>query len=246
MTPSRFKLMTPPGYPPQCRLEGPVGGTPDIKLIGLREDCHRSTLPPFLDNLVFNFVGTPGYGVQVQNFYHLGDFFVVSNTLKQFLETHAGCAFEAKAIHTKHPDHETTEQFWAMKVTTRIDCILADQSFVNRPFGLSDEPALPFQDTAFEAKLSADISPYFANKGLDTYYAYPGWGVRAVAMDFSSISQGVKLFEPSYWPRFLVIDSDFSVELESQCRGGNSGYYFWTLGFDDVSEEHRKMMIALR
>jgi hypothetical protein len=243
-TPSGFKLMTQPGYSSQYRLEGPVGGTPDVWLMRLDMHCHRSTLPPFLDQLVFNFTGTR-YGVHVQNFYHLGDFFVVSDTLKTFLEAHAGCTFETKAIRTKHPDDETTEQFWAMKVITRIDCILPDQSFVNKPTWVR-ESVVTFRDAALEAKLSAEIAPYFANKGPDTYRAYPGYGVRAVAMDFSAVPPGLKLFEPLYWPSFLVVDSDFSVEFEKRCRGGTSGYYFWTLGFDDVSEEHGKMMHALR
>ena len=240
-----FKLMVPCGYSSGYRLEGTIGGTPDVRLTRADESCCRFTLPPFLDSLVFNFVDSSGYGVRVQNFYHLGDFFVVSDPLKKFLEVHAGCAFEAKKIRTKHAHGENTEQFWAMKVMTRVDYLLPDQSFAKRPFW-SPEAAQPFKDLAFEVKLSADISRNFANRGSDTYYAYPSFGVGSVSMDFSSVAPGVKIFEPLYWPQFLVIDRGFSDALESQCRGGISGYYFWTLGFDDVSNAYHKTMQALR
>jgi hypothetical protein len=240
-----FKLMVPCGYLSGYRLEGPVGGTPDVRLIHLDEQCCRFTLPPFLDSLVFNFVDSSGSGVRVQNFYHLGDFFVVSDTLKGFMEVHAGCAFDAKKICTKHAHDEDTGQFWAMKVMTRVDCILPDQSFAQRPFW-SPESVQPFKNLPLEVKLSADISPYFANRGPDTYYSYPSLGVRSVSMDFSAVPQGVKIFEPSYWPKFLVIDRSFADALERQCRGGAAGYYFWTLGFDDVSNEYNKTMLALR
>jgi hypothetical protein len=205
--------------------------------------CHRSRLPPFVEGLVFSFGEVAGHRTHVQNFYHLGDFFVVSDTLRRFLENHSGCTFESKIIKTKHPSQERTERFWAMKVTTRHDCILPDFSFAKR---WSDKVEKPFSHSAQEVRLTDDIAPYFANKGNDIYYAYPDDGVRSVSMNFSSIPQGVRLFEPLYWPQFLVIDSQFAYELEAECRGGSDGYYFWTLGFDDISNEHFKTMTALR
>jgi len=240
-----FKLMVPCGHSTPYRIEGAIGGTPDVTLIRLNEMCCRFTLPPFLENLAFNFVAIPGYGVRVQNFYHLGDFFVVSNSFKEFLESRAGCKFESRAIKTKHPNDEKTEQYWAMKITTRIDCLLPDHSFAKRT-SWSSEPAQSFSDLALEISLSKDVSPFFANKGSETYFAYPSSGVQNVSMDFSSVPEGVKLFEPLYWPQFLVIDTAFSGELEGQCRGGFWGYYFWTLGFDDVSNEFGKTMQDLR
>lgn len=239
-----FKLMVPCGHPTPYRIEGAIGGTPDVTLIRRSEKCCRYTLPPFLESLVFNFVEQPGYGARVQTFYHIGDFFVVSNTVKEFLEANAGCRFEAKMIRTKHPNNEITEQYWAMKVTTRVDCVLPSQSFAKGPSW--SEPAKPFSDLALELKLSTDISPYFANRGSDTYYAYPSAGVKNVSMDFSLVPDGVRLFEPMYWPQFLVIDDTFSKELYRQCGGGTMGYYFWKLGFDDVSNELGKAMQALR
>jgi hypothetical protein len=247
MVPNYESMAPPHGYARRFRLEGAIGGTPDTKLIAV-DRCHRSTLPPFLDSLVFNFVREhPEFPIRVQNFYHLGDFFVVSDTLKTFLQTRAGCAFEARAIRTKHPENKETERFWAMKVATQVDCILPDQSFAGRSFdlqGVGDGQS--FSDLAIEIKLSADIAPYFANRGTDTYYAYPALGVGPVSVDFSSVPRGVKLFQPLYWPSFLVIDSSFSNELEKQCSGGALGYYFWTLGFDDVSKEYQETMHALR
>lgn len=237
-----FRLMVPSTYQSGHRLEGAIGGTPDTDLIGSRHQCRRSTLPPFLDSLVFNFVGTPQFGVLVQNFYHLGDFFVVSDTLKRFLEVHAGCAFEAKPIQTKHPDGEETGQFWAMKVVTRIDCILPDQSFAYRRLW-PRETAESFRDLAVEIKLTAEMSPYFANRGSDTYYAYPGgFEVTTVSTDFSSVPRELKLFEPLYWPHFLVVDIAFANELKKQCRRKVLGNYFWTLGFDRVADEYNETM----
>ena len=231
-----FRLMVPSGYGPRCWLEGPVGGTPDVALVRKHnsyDSCCRATLPPFIDGLIFNGVA--------QNFCHLGDFFVVSDSMKKVLERRAGCTFEAKRIQTNRPD----DNFWAMKVTTRIDCIQPDLSFAKEPMW-SSEPPKRFRELGQEIKLSDEMAPYFANKGVDTYYAYPSYGVTSVSLDFSSVPHGVRLFEPLYWPRFLVIDDAFSRELQDQIEGGTWGYHFWTLGFDDVSGEHHKMMTDLR
>jgi hypothetical protein len=239
-----FKLMLPSGHPTPYRLEGSVGTIPDAGLLGQSVRCMRSTLPPFLDNLVFNFVEIPGFGVNVQNFYHLGDFFVVSNTLKRFLEDYAGCMFETKPIRTSHPTDEVTEQFWAMKVMTRLDCVVPDRSFA-KEWSWVPESKKPFRDLAHEVKLLADIAPYFANKGPSTYYSYPDYNIEDVSMDFSSVPKSVKLFEPLYWPRYLVVDDIFASQLDQRC-GTAPGYYFWTFGFNGVDKEYQDLMHALR
>jgi hypothetical protein len=241
-----FKLMMPCGYPAPYRFEGSVGATPDTRLLCLREECRRWTLPPFLDGLEFNFVEeVPGFGVTVQNFYHLGDFFVVSDTIRDFLEVHAGCTFETKAIRTRHPNNEETEQFWAMKVTTRVDCILPDQSFA-KEWSWVPESRKSFRELAQKVELSADIAPYFANEGSASYYSYPGHSVDDVSMDFSFVANGVRLFEPLYWPRYLVIDDALALQLGQKCFGRAPGYYFWTLDFNDIDNQYRDLMHALR
>jgi hypothetical protein len=55
MSERKFKLLVPGGFPSSYRIEGAVGATPDVELIGLREKCRRSTLPPFLANRIFHF-----------------------------------------------------------------------------------------------------------------------------------------------------------------------------------------------
>lgn len=246
MSEQKFKLLVPCGHSTPYRLEGAVGATPDVGLFRLQERCWRSTLPPFLDKLVFNFVETPQYGiVRVQNFFHLGDFFIVSDSMKEFLEARAGCVFEVGKIRTNLPKGEKTAQYWAMKVSTRIDCVEPDKSFAKKP-SWSSEPPKPFSEIAMEVKLSNDVAPYFANKGSDIYYAYPSSGIQRASLNFSSVPSGMSLFEPMYWPQYLVVEEAFARELERQCSGGALGYYFWTLGFDDVSNEFNKTMQALR
>lgn len=240
-----FQLMAPCGLSTPYGLHGPLGATPDVSLLRLNEKCRRFTLPPFIDQLVFHFTAVPHAGVCVQNFYHLGDFFVVSDSCRRFLESQAGCAFEVSPIRTSHPEGRVIEPYWAMKVVTRVDCIVADQSFAKRPSWSSD-PAQPFTDLAMVIDLAADVAPGFANRGPHTYVAYPGTGVKSVTMEFGCVPQGVRLFEPLYWPHFLVIDSAFARELESQCQGGGWGYYFWTLGFDEVSNTINSLMHMLR
>ena len=120
-----FCLMVPCGHWTPYRIEGAIGGTPDIKLINQSERCCRYTLPPFLDELVFHFVESPSSHISMQNFYHLGDFFVVSNTLKEFLVAEAGCHFECKPIKTEHPRGGLHEPYWAIKVASRYDCDFA-------------------------------------------------------------------------------------------------------------------------
>lgn len=237
--------MSPCGHPAPFRLEGAIGGTPDVGLLGQGERCRRSTLPPFLDGLVFHFGQPPRSSVSMQNFYHLGDFFVVSNSFKAFFDRHAGCTFEARAIRTKHPQDVEHEQYWAMKVAIRVDCLLPDKSFRTQPSWITDPPPC-FSERAIETELADDVSPYFTNKGPSTYFSYPGHGVGRVYMDFSSVPAGVKLFEPLYWPHFLVVDVLFAREMERQCKGGVLGYYFWTLGFDGVTAEYISTSHMLR
>lgn len=55
-------------------------------------------------------------GINVQNLYHLEEFFVVSDSIKKFLLDNAGCAFEVDKIRTRHPRGENVGQYWAMKV----------------------------------------------------------------------------------------------------------------------------------
>jgi hypothetical protein len=237
--------MSPCGHPAPYRLEGAIGGTPDVGLLREYERCRRSTLPPFLDGLVFHFVHVSDRCVSMQNFYHLGDFFVVSNSIKEFLERHAGCIFEARVIQTKHPQAVEHEQYWVMKVATRVDCLLPDQSFRTQPSWIS-EPPPSFRERSLEIELASDVAPCFANKGSSTYFSYPGSGVGSVSMDFSSVPEGIRLFEPLHWPHFLVIDALFARELERQCKGGADGYYFWILGFDDVTAEYNSLLHSLR
>ncbi len=90
------------------------------------------------------------------------------------------------------------------------------------------------------------MSPYFANKGADTYFAYPGYGVQNVSMDFANVPSGVRLFEPMYCPQFLAIEKGFDIKFERQCTGGTIGYYFWTVSLDNVSNELFKTMQDLR
>jgi hypothetical protein len=246
MTNSTFELLVPCGHPTPYRIEGAVGGTPDIALLRSSESCWRATLPPFLENLTFHFAGVPRYeNARVQSFYHLGAFFVVSDSVKSFIEKHAGCDFQVERIRTKHPENAAIEPYWAMKVRTTIDCIVPDQSHAKRP-SWSSEPPQTFAELAMEVKLSGDVSPFFANKGVDTYFAYPSTGVQDVSMNFSNVPSGTKLFQPTYWPQYLVVDKAFSKDLERQCRGGTLGYYFWTLPFQDVSNQYGKTMQALR
>ncbi len=241
-----FRLLVPCGHSTPYRIEGAVGATPDVGLLRLQERCWRSTLPPFLNSLVFNFVEIPPYTtVRVQNFFHLGEFFVVSDSMKEFLEARAGCEFDTAQIRTEHPEREQTEQYWAMKIRTRIDCVEPARSFARYP-SWSSEPPRPFGEIALDVKLADDVAPYFANKDPKSYYAYPSSGIQRVSMNFSSVPSGVKLFEPMYWPQYLVIEEHFAEELERQCAGGTPGYCFWTLGFDDVSNEFSKTMQALR
>ena len=132
-----------------------------------------------------------------------------------------------------------------MKVKTRIDCIEPEQSFAKRPFW-SSEPPRTFAELATTIELGVEVAKSFANRGSSTYFAYPGAGVQRISLNYSVVPEGMKLFEPMYWPQYLVIDEAFARELEDVCRGGTSGYYFWTLGFDDVSNEFNKTMQALR
>lgn len=243
MSTSNFKILVPCGYPPLYRIEGGESfeGIIDAPLLRQPYGCWRSTLPPCLSEIVFWFGELSPYNtVQISNFYHLGEFFVVSDSIRVFLETHANCDFEVERILVKHPRGEVTNQHWAMKVRTTIDCINPDESLATGP-----NRHQSFSELAVEVHLSVDDAPWFATKG-DNYFAYPGNGAQSVAMNFSVVPPGTRLFQPKYWPQYLVIEEAFGRELERQCSGRAPGYYFWTLPMSDIGRQWSSNMHALR
>ena len=227
------------------RLTGTMGSAPDTRLFGIFEPCRRMTLPPFVSDLVLELGHqTPHSKIELQNFYHLGDFFVVSAAMKQFLEQHSGSVFESGRISVKQPGQELHKHFWAVKVQTRIDCINPVQSFARSP--TSAPPAKSFSSLMRKLKLTDDLAAYYSNAPDNGYWSYPQWGVESVDVKVDAIPHDVYLFEPMFWPGYLVIEESFAKRLADECTGGSPGYYFWTVGLSNVEREQSALAQHLR
>jgi hypothetical protein len=243
-----FKLMFPGGYPPSCKIEGGSSFEGTIHAPSLREpfECWRSTLPPNLEELVFCFGETPPPypQVQVHCFYHLGEFFVVSEQVRDFLLSRTNCEFEMARIATRHPRGESTGPYWAMKVKTVIDCIDPDRS-VAADYSVTGTTVRPFSELVIEMDLPPQHAPWFSTLGRDKYREYPDRGLKNVFIDLSVVPADIKIFQPKYWPQFLLIEAAFAGELD-RLPGSRTDYNFWTLPLKEPHREWASNMLSLR
>jgi hypothetical protein len=245
-----FKLLVPCGYGPTLAAKGTIGARPDIQIVGGRETCVRSKLPRTLDRLTFNF---PRKFLQlnrqheefIQNFYHQGEFFVVTTTLRDWLTTRLPNALEIAPIDVRHHDGtRAAEIYFAVKVTRTIDCIDPKSSY-RRWADRSPNPS-QFSDNLTTYDLGPEVADEFANCDGGKYISYPYVGVvREVRLMESRIPADACLFRPAFWPEALILTSSFAEQLARQCAGGTLGYYFWTLSLSspelDLGDLHKAL-----
>ena len=155
-----FKLLVLPTTHTPYKLNGPADPTPDTQLFRINDYCRRFKLPPSINELELEFIG--GYRPDVLKFYHLKDFFVVSDDIKEFMVNNSNCSFEQARIKTKHPDNLDVGQYWALKVTTRYECIIPEKSFTNMNKRF---PPTPFSENLTKITLSKELAPHYANHG---------------------------------------------------------------------------------
>lgn len=248
-----FKLLVPASYGNKLKISGPLGATPDIGMVGGQDRCARSTLPSLLDQWTFQVIPSSNEVYKppptaILTFYHLGDFFVVSDRMRDLLDRRLGKdALQVQAIDMRYQDGSRVPQpYFALKVVHTIDCIDAAQSFCTRSF-MSDEHTVPFAEMMDSYTLAESLAPEFSNAAGGTYRSFPPFHrVGKVGLIDSAIPSDAALFRPAFWPACLLVHKSFAETLSWACEGGAMGYYFWTLDLENVSRSYRELMHALQ
>lgn len=249
-SPRVFKLLVPAWYGSKLSVSGKIGPMPDTSILGGYGHCVRSRLPSFLDSLVFTFRTPHPYPEVVQNFYWFSDFFIVSHTMKEFmLDVLPKADVEVREVCVQHGDGTpAAEPYFALKIIKMIDCIDPVLSTgLIAPFSSSKE-LKPFSELTTIYELEAGLTAEFANRDGTHYVSYPQTcnQIQNVHLNEGEIPRGLSLFQPAFWPGFLIVEVDFGRVLESHCTGGSRGYYFWMLNLKGANQSHRELMHALR
>lgn len=250
VTQRTFRLMVPPGYGyPQLTVSGKIGPRPDTSLLDNYGHCTRIRLPSFIDDLVFTFKTLGGRPETVQNFYFLREFFVVSETMRDFMLGHFNEGdVEIRRVRVNHGDGSpSAEPYFAFKIVKRIDCIDPTLSTAGST-GISPKDPKPFSETTTVYELERSLVAEFANKDGMYHVSYPWYlmQIQDVYLSEGEIADEVVLFQPALWPGHLIIDSDFGRLLERRCSGGSVGYYFWMVNLKGVSKSYNEIQVGMR
>ena len=146
-----FQLLIPSSYGNTLKASGPVGPRPDIRMVGTQDECAPSRLPRWVADMKFTFRRMshplPGLDGQeiVQNVYHYDDFFIASETVKDFLIRIAAGEADAVRVDVRHDDGRSPrEAYFAVKILRTIDCIDLTKSLVNSGHHGLAEDIVPF------------------------------------------------------------------------------------------------------
>jgi hypothetical protein len=246
-----FKLLVPCGYGSELKVAGPLGIRPDTRFVSLRQ-CERVGLPRSLDRSTFIFPrlphAFPAYADKeiIQNFYHQGEYFVVTASLLEFLRKKIPDGLQTAPLDVRHDDgREADEPYFAAKIARTIDCI--DRAASMAKINFMAKESVPFERAMVSFDLGEEAAREFANAEGAKYVSFPSWHeATMVRLMEERIPSNVAVFQPTFWPNHLLTTRSFADELESRCRGGTRGYYFWTLGLDNPSTEHNELMRSLR
>ena len=240
-----FRWLEPCSYQESPRVTGPVGSAPDMWMQGL-QPSSRNSLPYFIGNLTFTFSPPPrSKEIRLLNFYQMRDFFLVTTEMRKFLEKCSGAEFETAKVKVARADGLPVPQdYWAVKVRSRYNCINASLSFAKKEWS---DPPTSLAELVVEVLLEADVAPYYANEGSNVYRSYPKYGICNLSLNENAIPTNVLLFEPVFLPGALIIEAGFARSFESACKGGEPGYYFWTFDLDkDMTKQRAAISQALR
>jgi hypothetical protein len=241
---STLKLMVQCPYGNSLKVSGPIGARPDTRILGGRNpDCARSKLPSFLDRLLLTFPRSDTDREIVQNFYHHDDFFVGTRPILEFFHQNVPAGIEVSAVTVRHDDGSASEEpYFAIKVTRTIDCIDPVNSLAGH------DGNIPFSDMITQYELDATCAAEYANVGKTRYVSQPRlWqNIGAVRLVDKNLPSNAPIFQPAFWPGYLLISKDASDRLNRLCTGYANGYYFWTLDLGSVSQSHSKLCQDLR
>jgi hypothetical protein len=240
----QFQLLVPCGYGAALTARGKIGVRPDTQILGrLLQGCVRSNLPRFIKNLTFEFAKLPGgQGEIIHNFYHWGEFFIVTDQIKNFFCASVPASdLQFSEITICHSDGSlSADKYFAVKIVKTIDCIDPNATLVNG--------TVPLSKSVVTYELDEQLHAEYSNTGDGRYVSYPEISyfnkIGRISIVDERIPEDVRIFRPKFWPNYLIVDGGFACELRKHCS--NPGYDFWTLDFDDPIESHEKLMRELR
>jgi len=146
-------------------------------------------------------------------------------------------------VTVRHDDGSASEEpYFAIKVTRTIDCIDPVNSFAGH------DGNIPFSDMITQYELDATCAAEYANVGKTRYVSQPRlWqNIGAVRLVDKNLPSNAPIFQPAFWPGYLLISKDASDRLNRLCTGYANGYFFWTLDLGRVSQSHSKLCQDLR
>ncbi len=179
----------------------------------------------------------------MQNFYHLGDFFVVDKIVMDFFAKRFPEEIDIAPVKMLHDDGSPSgSPYFAVVVLKTLECVDVANSFVGH------KPATSFSETITEYELSEELAHEFANKNDNKYVSFPRLyhQISQVKLFYDNIPRDAAFFRPLYWPGYYLCSPDFDEALRRMCSGGTPGYYYWTLDLSDLTESHGKLLQALR
>jgi uncharacterized protein DUF1629 len=190
----------------------------------------------------------PTYDKQeiVQNFYHQGEYFVVTTSILDFLLENIPSGLDIAEVDVRHDDGRVaSEKYFAVKVVRTIDCVDPSASLAN--ISVLSNQVVPFEQAMVSFDLDEKAAAEFANVEGRKYVSYPHWhSVKKLELVESRIPRDAVLFQPALWPNHMLVTPFFAEKLERRCAGGARAYYFWTLGLAAPSESHSKLCYELR
>jgi hypothetical protein len=254
MSPPRtFKLFVPS----VCSLQvvDMTGAALDLGLVCKDADraFFRSKLPN-LDGLTFTFpvaengteVLSPGGTTIRSNFWHMGDFFIVSGKVKDLFVSCFGADLEIVAVRTRRRKRSLfAGSYFAARISRIVDCIDAQRSMWCRSW--TTESVQSFADGFFRQKLDERCWREYSNDGEGNYASYPSWsGVRTqhVQLIEDRIPSDALLFQARYWPGQWLIDAAFADRLQGAC-GYDQGFSFGTVDLNDMPSSYTRLMLDL-
>lgn len=249
-----FQLLVPSHYGNSLAASGPIGARPDIRMVRAQDECAPSRLPRWVTDMKFTFRrmshALPGLDGQeiVQNIYHYDDFFIASETIRNFLVRIAGGEAEAVRVDVRHDDGRSPrEAYFAVKILRTIDCIDLTKSLVNRGHPAFREDIVTFEQDLTSLDLTPELASEFANVDGTKYVSCPRWQrAKSITLIESRIPADTTVFQPAFWPGHLIATEDFDSELASLCSGVSLGYCSWRLRLSDPYGAHMQLMQDLR
>jgi hypothetical protein len=249
---SELKLLVPSHYGATLKVRGSLGVRPDTEIVESTQRCERIGLPRSLGRMTFTFRRAshplPAYDKReiVQNFYHQGEYFVVTSSILDFLRDNVPSDLDIMEVDVRHDDgRAASDRYFAVKVVRMIDCIDASASLAN--IGYLNPQVVPFDQAMVSFDLDESAAAEFANVEGRKYVSYPHWrSVKKLALTERGIPRDAVLFQPELWPNHMLVTSFFAEGLGRRCTGGTPAYYFWTLGLANPSESHSRLCHDLR